>query len=81
MMRIIGYIIAASIAMAAFKAAIVLGAIILLILFLFQLITRPAETFALAMGLSLLAMAQAYPLAGLLVIGGLLLLGLIDRRC
>ncbi|WP_230279781.1 hypothetical protein [Croceicoccus sp. Ery15] len=64
---------------AAFKAAIVLGAVVLLIMFLFQLITRPAETFALALGLTLLGMAQAHPLAGLIILGGIIATGLIAR--
>ncbi|QNE05997.1 hypothetical protein [Croceicoccus marinus] len=78
-MRIIGYIVAACIAVAAFKAAIVVGAIVLAIMFLFSIITRPAETFAWMLGFSLLAMMHAYPLAGLVVLALVLAVFLMEQ--
>ncbi|ARU16574.1 hypothetical protein [Croceicoccus marinus] len=79
MMRVIGYIVAACIAIAAFKLAIVVGAIVLAIMFLFSIITRPAETFTWMLGFTVLGMMNAYPLAGLIVIGLLLAAWLADK--
>ena len=68
-MRLLGLLFLACIMLAALKAAIMVLVIACGLSLLVGLITRPFEVLAGMTGFVLLGMAQAHPLAGLVVIG------------
>lgn len=78
-MRFLGYLILGCIFLAALKAAIIVMVVAVALIVLIGIATRPFETFAWLLGFALLGMAQAYPMAGLIVLGLLILAAVTDR--
>lgn len=79
-MRFLGYLILGCIILAALKAAIIVMVLAVVITVLLGIVARPFETFAWLLGFALLGMTQAYPLAGLIVIGLLAVSAILNQK-
>lgn len=78
-MRLIGAFLTLCVAMAVLKAAAMLVGLVVLTAIAFSAVKRPMETAGCLLLFALLGAIGRYPLAGLLVAGGLAALG-VGRR-
>lgn len=78
-MRLLGYLVLGCIVLAALKAAMIVLLIAIALTLLIGFVTRPAATLTCLVGFTFLSMANAHPLAGLVVVGLLLVAGLTIR--
>ena len=78
-MRLLGYLVLGCIVLAALKAAMIVLLIAVALTLLIGFVTRPGETFACLAGFTFLSMANAHPLAGLVVFGLLIVSALTVR--
>ena len=79
-MRLIGACLVLCLALAVLKAAVTLVAIVVIAMVIASAIVRPGETVGCILTFVMLGAIGQYPLAGLLVVGGLIALGLLHRR-
>jgi hypothetical protein len=78
-MRLIGAFLTLCVALAVLKAAAMIVALVVIGAVVLSAITRPKETAGCLLLFALLGAIGQYPLAGLLVAGGLAALGLLRR--
>lgn len=76
MMRVIGYILAGSLALSVLKAGIQVAAVLSIGTIVWLGVTRPQETFGTLFLFTALGLIDRFPAAGLAVFGALAILGL-----
>lgn len=79
-MRFLGFIIAASIGLALFQAAVKLALVVCLLMLIWLGVTRPAQTLGFLLTFTALGLIGSHPVAGLMVFGILGVAGLIHSK-
>jgi hypothetical protein len=79
-MRLLGFIVAASIGLALFQAAVKFALVVCLGMLIWLGVTRPAQTLGFLLTFTALGVIGNYPIAGLVVFGGLALVGLLGQQ-